>query len=101
VGDGARWTLNPERLSARDPRRKTDKSDEQTNLVQLSHNSLASLLAYGLQPATRGRSLGLEPTREYPGSTLALLLWHITRIESALFVTKQQFGGKLSSERDG
>src|SRR5205085_9148829 len=43
VSNSAGWALDPERLCPRDPRRKTDKSDKQTNMVQLSHDSVASL----------------------------------------------------------
>src|SRR5437879_12658949 len=68
VSNGARWALNPERLCSRDPRRKTDKSDKQTNMVQLSHDSVASLQTCRRKQRPRESPALLGATRKHRGS---------------------------------
>jgi len=65
-----------------------NKSDE------LSHNSLASLLACGRNQRPEERSLGLEPLANTQGVTLPCSFGTLRELTGSL-VTKQQFEGKI------
>jgi len=97
VSDSTGRALNLERLSPCDPCRKTDKSDEQTNPVELSHTQSGLLAGLWALPATRGRArLVWNPLANTQGVPWPCSSGTLRELKPALFVTKQQFGGKLS-----
>jgi len=95
VSDSTGRALNLERLSPCDPCRKTDKSDEQTNPVELLITVWPPCWLVGTTSDPRTRSLGLDPLANTQGVPWPCSSGTLRELSRSL-VTKQQFGGKLS-----